>query len=111
MPTYSLSIGLRVTFYGGITFFIYIENYLSEEARYQKELLVKFIDSLGCIGGVTPMTKDDKKNLKHLINIQLLMKALSQEDRKNIFGKPLFLSFVVFFNFHVSDVYVLLVVV
>lgn len=66
---------------------MYNENDLSGEAWYQKGRLVKFINNLGYIEGVTPMEEVDKKQLNRLIGVQLLIRARSWEERRTIFGK------------------------
>lgn len=51
------------------SFFIYNENDLSDEAQFWKAQLVKFINNIGYIRGVSLMTEVDKKRLKCLIGI------------------------------------------
>lgn len=69
--------------------FTYKEKELSEEAQYQKGRLVKFINNMGYIWGATPMMEGDKKHLKHLIDILLLVKVRSRKGRRTIFSKLL----------------------
>lgn len=53
----------------------------------KKGWLVKFINNMRYIRGFTPVMESDKKSLKCLIDIPLLVKACSQEKRRTNFGK------------------------
>lgn len=66
---------------------MYKDNNLSTEDLYYKKLLMSFISDLGYLRGGVPSKKADQRRLYHLIDIQLLMEASSQEERKVIFGK------------------------
>ena len=65
----------------GNNFFVYIEKYFSKESQYQIDRLVKFVNNMGCVGE-TPVIEIYKKRLKHLIDVQLLIKARSWEEKK-----------------------------
>lgn len=82
----------------GNNFFAYSEKDLSEEARYHRGWLTKFINNLGYLEGYTLVMKVDKKRLKILIDIPLLIRLCSLEERITIFGKLqiYFLSFMGF---------------
>ena len=67
--------------------YLYSEKELPNEAQYQKGRLMKFINNLGYIGGGILMEEVDKKCLKRIFNVQLLIRARSQEERKPILGK------------------------
>lgn len=71
----------------GSIFFVYSEKNLSTEAHYQKGRLVKFINKMGYIGRVSPATEANKKFLKRLFDISLLMRVCSQEERRIIIDK------------------------
>lgn len=71
----------------GYNFFTCNEKELLEEAQYQKDQLVKFINNTGYIRRVTHVTEVNKKHLKRMINILLLVKARSREERRTIFSK------------------------
>lgn len=54
---------------------------------------MEFVNRLGYLGGVVPSIKADKKHLKHMIEVSLLIRAHYLEDRQVAFGK-LEISFI-----------------
>lgn len=77
----------EIRFLLGISSFAYSEKDLYENVQHQKGQLVKFINNMGYLGGITSMAKADKKGLKCFIDILLLIRARSREERRIIFGK------------------------
>lgn len=88
----------------GNRLYVYSEKELPNEAQHQKGRLMKFINNLGYIGGGISVEEVDKKRLKRLFNVQLLIRARSEEERKTIFSKLHNLRLSDIFGLHISDV-------
>lgn len=53
--------------------YVYKERYFSNGESYQNKKLVGFVNNLGYLGGGVPSAKVDRKHLKHLIDVPLLI--------------------------------------
>lgn len=69
-----------------------------------------FINNLGYIKGGKPVEKVDKKRSKCLIDVMLLLRSLSQEERNTIFGKVYNLCVSDIFYLHIYDIFTLLII-
>lgn len=67
--------------------YIYKDEDLSQEYLYQKIMLVGSIISLSHLGGGIPSEEADKKFLRFLIDVQLLLETPTREGQKFAFGK------------------------
>lgn len=81
--------------------YVYKEGDISGEARYHNGRLWNFIGNLGYFRECTPIEEVGKKNLKHLIGIQLLF----PEREKTIFGKIQNIWILSFSNLPIRDVF------
>lgn len=66
---------------------VYKEEDFSDKDSYQKKRPVEFVNNLGYFGGGVPLIEADKKCLKRLIDVWLLIGPRSCEDRQIAFGK------------------------
>lgn len=89
--------------------FTYSEKEVSRVPMFKRSVS-KFINNMAYIGGAISVTQDDNKCLKCLIDIPLVVKVRSREERRTIFGKffKLFL-FLWYFSLNAYDIYFLLI--
>lgn len=57
-----------------------------DEDSYQKKRLVDFFINLSYPGGGVPSAEADKKHLKRVIDVSLLMGARSRKDQRTAFS-------------------------
>lgn len=66
--------------------YVYKEEGVSYKESYQNKILVDFVNLLGYLGGAVPSAETDKKRLKRLIDVSLLIRARSRKDHRIDFG-------------------------
>lgn len=67
--------------------YVYTEEDFSKEDSLQKKKLLEFVNFMVYLGRVIPLDKDDKRRLKCLIDVSLLMGSYSPEGYRAVFSK------------------------
>lgn len=62
------------------------EDYFAEDS-FQNKKLLEYFNRLGYLGGLVPSNGADKRRLKRLIYVSLLMGYFSQKGSRVAFGK------------------------
>lgn len=67
--------------------YVYREEDYSAEDSFQNKTLLEYFNCLGYLGGLVTSNGVDKRHLKRLIYVSLLMGYFSREGSRVVFGK------------------------
>lgn len=67
--------------------YVYKEGGFSNEDPYQNKNMVGFVNNLVYLRGEVPLGEADRKHLKHMIGVPLLIGSCSHMDRRIALGK------------------------